>query len=106
MSGGGSDFWVKLLSKVDCVVDRWLPRRNFHPSPRAGVPSWRPSRRGRRGVAGASIGLENAPAHFGARRCEPILAPGPQNAMGSAMGGAGGDALSIKKICSCIFNIC
>jgi hypothetical protein len=52
----------------------------------AGAPDLHPRRRGRHGVAGASIGLENAPALFGARWCEPILATGPQKATGAAMG--------------------
>jgi hypothetical protein len=49
--------------------------------------------RGRHGVAGDSIGLENWPAPFGARRCEPIFALGLQIAIEAAIGGAGGDAL-------------
>jgi hypothetical protein len=57
------------------------------------MPDSRPSRRGRHGVAGASIRLEKAPALFWARWCESIFDAGPQNAIGAA----GGDALTIEE---------
>jgi hypothetical protein len=61
----------------------------------AGVPVRHPAGRGRHGVAGASIGLQNWLATFGACRCGPKAA-GPQTAIGVAMGRAGGDALRLS----------
>jgi hypothetical protein len=62
-----------------------------------GVPNSRPWRRGRHGVAGESIRLENWTAPFGGHRCEAILAPGRQNTIGAAIETVGGDALSGVK---------
>jgi hypothetical protein len=82
------------LWKVARAAGRMGPRAISYVLRGAGAPDRNPSRRGWRWVAGASIGLEKAPTHFGARRCEPILTPSPQNAMMNAMRGADADALS------------
>jgi hypothetical protein len=42
--------------------------------------------KGQHGVAGASIWLENAPALFGARRCEPIFDAAPKMLSGPLSG--------------------
>jgi hypothetical protein len=52
----------------------------------AGVPVRHPAGRGRHGVAGASIGLQNWLATFGACRCGPKAAPDPKRLLGSLWG--------------------
>lgn len=42
--------------------------------------------------------IEKALALFGTCRCKPIFDDGPQNAIGIAMGGAGGDALRARHL--------
>jgi hypothetical protein len=103
--GGGGDLegwksaraWVGGGESVH-LASRRSPRAVSDVSRGAGVPDPRPLRRGRHGVADASIGLENYPAPFGTHRCEPKNHAGPQNAIGTAIGRASRDALRIRFI--------
>jgi hypothetical protein len=49
--------------------------------------------------------LQIVAARVGARRCEPIFAPGPLIAIEAAIGGAGGDAL-IDRFEIVSINLC
>jgi hypothetical protein len=72
-------------SKSDVARDADAPNRLLAPRERCGS-------------IGCFIGLQNTPASFGGRRCEPSFAPTPKLAIERRMGGTGGDALSTNDI--------